>query len=72
MESKQWKPSSWSDGAINLRVRRVYRHALRSLEDILGPHRARIVYAEFKAHLDGEQSGVQLGSMGIRTIGDCQ
>ena len=50
MESKQWKPSSSTEGAIQLRVRRVYRHALRSLEDIIGPHKARIVYAEFKAH----------------------
>lgn len=70
MESKQWKPSSWTEGAIQLRVRRVYRHALRSLEDIIGPHKARIVYAEFKAQQDSEQSRIALQGLGVLTIGE--
>lgn len=69
-ESPQWKPSRWSENAIRLRVKRIYKEALKQMGYIIGPHDARLIYAELMNNMKQEQSRNELHRRGIRLIGD--
>jgi len=69
MESKQWRPSRWTENATRLRMRRVYKWALRGMYDMIGPYRADIIYAELMANMKSEQSRVELLRRGVKLLG---
>ena len=72
MERKQWRPSRWSEQDVRLKLRRVYRQALKDMGELIGPHNARIIYAELVANMKAEQSRVELHRRGIALLGDSQ
>lgn len=70
MEERNWRPSKWTPIAVERKLKRIFRCALDDLCYIMGPHAARLAYAEIKTKLDGELSRSQLHSMGVKLIGD--
>lgn len=70
MESKQWAPGRWTQNGTRLRLKRVYKHALKDMELFVGPYRATLIFAELMARVKGEQSRVMLNQLGLKTIGD--
>ena len=70
MEEKNWRPSRWTEIAIRRRLKRIYRQALCDMELLIGPHNARIIYAELMATMKSEQSKVELHRRGYKTLGD--
>ena len=69
-ESKQWRPSKWTDRAIKLRLKRVFRRALQDMNYMIGPYNAALVYAQFVAEMKSEQSRAMLQQMGIPLLGE--
>lgn len=69
MESRNWAPSRWSENGTRQRVRRVYKHALKDMELLIGPYEAALVFCEVRALLDTEQSRVELQRRGVQLIG---
>lgn len=69
-ETKNWRPSKWSENAIRLRVKRIYRHALTEMKFLIGPHDANLIYCELMGQMRAEQSRNELHRRGYRTIGD--
>ena len=70
MESRNWRPSRWTQEAIRRRMRRAYKYALREMELMIGPHEARIVFAELVGRVKSEQSRIELQRRGVPLIGD--
>jgi hypothetical protein len=68
-ESKNWSPGKWSEKAIRLLMRRVYRQALADLDYLVGTYAANLIYAEMMASMKSEQSRAELQRRGVATIG---
>jgi hypothetical protein len=69
-ESKNWRPSKWTEEAIRRRVKRVYRVAQVQLSLLIGPHAGNIIMAELIGNMQSDQSRDELHRRGFRVIGD--